>query len=83
MPASTRCRPGPEVTDMRLVAAVCAAVFVLFAVACTPAHRVDLGRDAGYLIAAISGEPDQLDPQKTSAYFSPVVTPTGGWLFTR
>lgn len=55
---------------MRLVAAVCAAVFVLFAVACTPAHRVDLGRDAGYLIAAISGEPDQLDPHKTSAYFS-------------
>ena len=60
--------PGPEVTDMRLVAAVLAVVSVLLATSCAPAQRVDLGRDAGYLIAAISGEPDQLDPQKTSAY---------------
>lgn len=55
---------------MRLVAAVLAVVSVLLATSCAPAQRVDLGRDAGYLIAAISGEPDQLDPQKTSAYFS-------------
>jgi peptide/nickel transport system substrate-binding protein len=31
---------------------------------------VDLGGSAGNLVAAIAGEPDQLDPQKTSAYFS-------------
>ena len=62
--------PGPEETDMRLVAAVFAAVLVLAVGSCAPGQRIDLGRDAGYLIAAISGEPDQLDPQKTSAYFS-------------
>ncbi|WP_293019034.1 hypothetical protein [Mycolicibacterium sp.] len=44
---------------MRLVAAVLAVVSVLLATSCAPAQRVDLGRDAGYLI---SGEPDQLDP---------------------
>jgi peptide/nickel transport system substrate-binding protein len=38
---------------------------------CSTGQRVDLGGDAsGNLIAAIAGEPDQLDPQKTSAYFS-------------
>ena len=32
---------------------------------------MDLGDDSsGNLVAAIAGEPDQLDPQKTSAYFS-------------
>jgi peptide/nickel transport system substrate-binding protein len=56
--------------DMRLVAAVLAAVIVLASTACSPGQRVDLGSDAGNLIAAIAGEPDQLDPQKTSAYFS-------------
>ncbi len=56
---------------MRLGAAVFAAVLVVFVVVFAPAHRVDLGRDAGYLIVASSGEPDQLCPQKTSAYFSP------------
>ncbi|MGH3582018.1 MAG: ABC transporter substrate-binding protein, partial [Mycobacterium sp.] len=55
---------------MRLVAAVLAAVVVFASTACSPGRRVDLGQDAGNLIAAISGEPDQLDPQKTSAYFS-------------
>ncbi|MHA3020486.1 ABC transporter substrate-binding protein [Mycobacterium sp. BMJ-28] len=55
---------------MRLVAAALAAVVVLASAACAPGQRVDLGQDAGNLIAAISGEPDQLDPQKTSAYFS-------------
>src|SRR4051812_47304310 len=39
--------------------------------ACSTGERVDLGDQAsGNLIAAIAGEPDQLDPQKTSAYFS-------------
>ncbi len=56
--------------DMRLVAAVLAAVVVFASTACSPGRHVDLGQDAGNLIAAISGEPDQLDPQKTSAYFS-------------
>jgi peptide/nickel transport system substrate-binding protein len=56
---------------MRPLAAVAAAVAVLVSlVACAPAQRVDLGQGSGNLIAAISGEPDQLDPQKTSAYFS-------------
>jgi peptide/nickel transport system substrate-binding protein len=39
--------------------------------ACSTGDRVDLGdASSGNLIAAIAGEPDQLDPQKTSAYFS-------------
>lgn len=37
---------------------------------CSTGQRVDLGAGAGNLIAAIAGEPDQLDPHKTSAYFS-------------
>jgi peptide/nickel transport system substrate-binding protein len=56
---------------MRQPAAVVVAVVVaLMAVSCSPAQRVDLGQGSGNLIAAIAGEPDQLDPQKTSAYFS-------------
>jgi peptide/nickel transport system substrate-binding protein len=56
---------------MRQPAAVIAAmVALLVAVSCSPAQRVDLGQGSGNLIAAIAGEPDQLDPQKTSAYFS-------------
>jgi peptide/nickel transport system substrate-binding protein len=47
-----------------------AVVALLLVVSCAPAQRVDLGEGAGNLIAAIAGEPDQLDPQKTSAYFS-------------
>ncbi|MGZ6779304.1 MAG: ABC transporter substrate-binding protein [Mycobacterium sp.] len=44
---------------------------VLALVACSTGERVDLGGDAsGRLVAAIAGEPDQLDPNKTSAYFS-------------
>src|SRR3954471_9853469 len=54
--------------------AVRIAVVVLIAfglAACSAGQRVDLGDAAsGNLIAAIGGEPDQLDPQKTSAYFS-------------
>ncbi len=38
---------------------------------CSTGERVDLGQGtSGTLVAAIAGEPDQLDPQKTSAYFS-------------
>lgn len=58
--------------------AVCTAVRVLSALlsvmmlaACSTGQRVDLGDGAsGNLIAAIAGEPDQLDPHKTTAYFS-------------
>jgi peptide/nickel transport system substrate-binding protein len=56
---------------MRLITVAAAMMAALLtAVACAPAERVDLGASAGNLIAAIAGEPDQLDPQKTSAYFS-------------
>jgi peptide/nickel transport system substrate-binding protein len=56
---------------MRQPAAVIAVVVALLVtVSCSPAQRVDLGQGSGNLIAAIAGEPDQLDPQKTSAYFS-------------
>ena len=49
--------------------AVTAAVTVLSG--CSTGARVDVGGgSAGNLIAAIGGEPDQLDPQKTSAYFA-------------
>src|SRR3954470_396512 len=53
-----------------LRAVVSVVVAALVAVSCAPAQRVDLGQGSGNLIAAIAGEPDQLDPQKTSAYFS-------------
>ncbi|UXA16325.1 ABC transporter substrate-binding protein [Mycobacterium sp. SMC-4] len=39
--------------------------------ACSTGQRVSLGEGAeGSLVAAIAGEPDQLDPHKTTAYFS-------------
>jgi peptide/nickel transport system substrate-binding protein len=44
---------------------------VLAVSACSTGEKVDLdGDSSGRLIAAIKGEPDQLDPNKTSAYFS-------------
>jgi peptide/nickel transport system substrate-binding protein len=44
---------------------------LLAATSCSTGERVDLGDAAsGNLIAAIAGEPDQLDPHKTTAYFS-------------
>ena len=58
---------------MRLrVALIAAGVITALALtACSTGQRVDLGgATRGNLIAAIAGEPDQLDPQKTSAYFS-------------
>lgn len=53
-------------------AAVTLAMALVLAVSgCSTGDRVDLGDAAsGNLIAAIAGEPDQLDPHKTSAYFS-------------
>src|SRR5690349_25055249 len=57
---------------MRRLARLVAVVVALSGLtACSTGSRVDLGDDsAGNLVAAIAGEPDQLDPQKTSAYFS-------------
>ena len=52
------------------LAVVAIVVAMLAGVSCSPARHVDLGQSSGNLIAAIAGEPDQLDPQKTSAYFS-------------
>jgi peptide/nickel transport system substrate-binding protein len=55
----------------RLVALVAVAILSSALPACSPGERVDLGGEsAGNLVAAIAGEPDQLDPHKTSAYFS-------------
>ena len=53
----------------------CAAGFIATLIValtgCSTGERVDLGEGtAGSLIAAIAGEPDQLDPHKTTAYFS-------------
>ncbi|AQA04750.1 ABC transporter substrate-binding protein [Mycobacterium sp. MS1601] len=47
-----------------------AVLTALLMAGCSTGQRVDLGDGAGNLIAAIAGEPDQLDPHKTSAYFS-------------
>jgi peptide/nickel transport system substrate-binding protein len=47
------------------------AWLVIALTGCSTGTRVDLGDESsGNLIAAIAGQPDQLDPQKTSAYFS-------------
>jgi peptide/nickel transport system substrate-binding protein len=54
----------------RLVAVVAVAIIGWFVAACSVGERVDLGESSGNLVAAIAGEPDQLDPHKTSAYFS-------------
>jgi peptide/nickel transport system substrate-binding protein len=54
--------------------AVLVAIGLVIAItltACSTGERVDLGDESSQnLIAAIAGEPDQLDPHKTSAYFS-------------
>lgn len=52
-----------------VVLATC--VFLAALTGCSPGDRVDLGAGAAdALIAAIAGEPDQLDPHKTTSYFS-------------
>jgi peptide/nickel transport system substrate-binding protein len=54
-----------------VIAIIVGTVIALCLTACSTGRRVNLGDEAsGNLIAAIAGEPDQLDPQKTSAYFS-------------
>lgn len=60
------------VMAMRRLAVLIAVVTLLSGLtACSTGQRVDLGGESsGNLIAAIAGEPDQLDPHKTSAYFS-------------
>ncbi|MBU9765665.1 ABC transporter substrate-binding protein [Mycobacterium sp. TNTM28] len=56
---------------MTALATVLAFVLAACSAACSTGNRVDLGdASAGNLIAAIAGEPDQLDPHRTSAYFS-------------
>jgi peptide/nickel transport system substrate-binding protein len=57
---------------MTRLAAILAVVTLLAGLtACSTGERVNLGGESsGNLIAAIAGEPDQLDPHKTSAYFS-------------
>jgi peptide/nickel transport system substrate-binding protein len=58
---------------MRRPAVLVAAglVIAITLTACSPGERVDLGDESSQnLIAAIAGEPDQLDPHKTNAYFS-------------
>ena len=55
----------------RWAAVVFVASLVIALAACSTGERVDIGGDAsGRLVAAIAGEPDQLDPNKTSANFS-------------
>ena len=52
---------------------VIAAAFslMLALTGCSTGQRVDLGEGtSGGLVAAIAGEPDQLDPHRTTAYFS-------------
>ncbi|MDT5132838.1 MAG: peptide/nickel transport system substrate-binding protein, partial [Mycobacterium sp.] len=57
---------------MRVLTAISLVTWVVIALTgCSTGERADLGDESsGNLIAAIAGEPDQLDPQKTSAYFS-------------
>jgi peptide/nickel transport system substrate-binding protein len=56
-------------TRWSAVGLIASLIFALSA--CSTGEGVDLGgNSAGRLVAAIGGEPDQLDPSKTSAYFS-------------
>ncbi|MFL6085577.1 MAG: ABC transporter substrate-binding protein, partial [Mycobacterium sp.] len=57
---------------MRVLTAISVVAWLVIALTgCSTGKRVDLGDESSAnLVAAIAGEPDQLDPQKTSAYFS-------------
>lgn len=57
---------------MRVLTALSVVTCLVIALTgCSTGKRVDLGdQSSRNLIAAIAGEPDQLDPQKTTAYFS-------------
>lgn len=65
-------------TLLQSVTALSAAGFVLGTAACSTGQGVDIGGSGqggggaagAVLLAAIAGEPDQLDPHKTTAYFS-------------
>ncbi|SCK53681.1 peptide/nickel transport system substrate-binding protein [Streptomyces sp. WMMB 714] len=56
----------------RLSRWTCAALASALLGACSPGTGVDRGlsKDGSGVVAAIAGEPDQLDPHRTSAYFS-------------
>lgn len=59
----------------RIITGIAGAVAAMLALAgCSAGSGVDLGASGSAsgdtLVAAIGGEPDQLDPQKTSSYFS-------------
>ncbi|GJF18386.1 ABC transporter substrate-binding protein [Mycolicibacterium cyprinidarum] len=57
-------------TAVPLVLAAVVSLVVALA-GCSTGQRVDLGQGtSGGVVAAIAGEPDQLDPHKTTAYFS-------------
>lgn len=55
---------------MRRLAASIVVLVVAALAGCSTGEGVDLGESSNNLVAAIAGEPDQLDPHKTSAYFS-------------
>jgi peptide/nickel transport system substrate-binding protein len=57
---------------VRVLTAISVVAWLVIALTgCSTGKRVDLGDESSAnLVAAIAGEPDQLDPQKTSAYFS-------------
>ena len=61
-------RTAVSTAVLRVAAAALTLVVAL--TGCSTGQRVDLGAGADGLVAAIAGEPDQLDPHKTSAYFS-------------
>ena len=59
----------------RITLGIAGAVIAALALAgCSAGKGVDIGASGSAsdktLVAAIGGEPDQLDPQKTSSYFS-------------
>lgn len=60
--------------NKRIIPAATLLVAALAIAGCSAGQRVDLGDSSApggdTLVAAIGGEPDQLDPQKTSSYFS-------------
>src|SRR4029079_6350300 len=70
-PLAERVDPFGMMAMRRLAALVAVVPLLSGLTACSTGQRVDLGGESsGNLIAAIAGEPDQLDPHKTSAYFS-------------
>ncbi|QEW02135.1 ABC transporter substrate-binding protein [Microbacterium lushaniae] len=57
----------------RVISGAALAVAALLVAGCSAGEGVDLdssGAEGEVLVAAIGGEPDQLDPQKTTSYFA-------------